>query len=86
MSYNIFQIKMTDEILDFVNSKDGGHTNTANKYPEYNARLETSHRGAEGYTADMFDHYTQVCSVKDCSEYSEEQIGISVQNLKRLLC
>ena len=76
MSYNIFQIKMTDEILDFVNSKDGGHTNTANKYPEYNARLETSHRGAEGYTADMFDHYTQVCSVKDCSEYSENKLEL----------
>ena len=63
MSYNIFQIKISEEIYDHVNGPEGGHTNTANKYPEYNARLETSHRGSEGFTSNMFDHYTKVCEV-----------------------
>ena len=63
MSYNIFQIKVTEEIYEFVNGPEGGHTETAKKYPLYEARLETSHRGSEGYTADMFAHYTKVCEV-----------------------
>ena len=62
--YNIHQIKVSEEVYDFVNGPDGGHTNTANKYPEYNAHLETG-RGAKGFTADMFQHYTNVCQVAD---------------------
>ena len=62
--YNIHQIKVSEEVYDFVNGPDGGHTNTANKYPEYNARLETG-KGAKGFTADMFQHYTNVCQVAE---------------------
>lgn len=63
--YNIHQIKVSEKVYDFVNGPDGGHTNTANKYPEYNARLETQHKGARGFTADMFQYYTNVCQVAD---------------------
>ena len=74
MSYNIFQIKISEEIYDHVNGPEGGHTNTANKYPEYNARLETSHRGSEGFTSNMFDHYTKVCEVAGMEERDLETV------------
>lgn len=61
--YNIHQIQISEDVYNFVNGPEGGHTNTANKYPEYNAHLETNHKGSEGFTADMFQHYTQVCEV-----------------------
>lgn len=61
--FKVFQIQISDEVCDFVNSPEGGHTNTANKYPEYHARLETSHAGSERFEGDMFEHYTSVCNV-----------------------
>ena len=63
MSYNIFQIKLSESVYDFVNGSEGGHTKTAEKFPEYNAHLETQHRGSEGFTTGMFEHYTKVCEV-----------------------
>ena len=33
--YKVFQIKLSDEVTDFVNSNDRGHTGAAEKYPEY---------------------------------------------------
>ena len=74
MSYNIFQIKVTKEIYEFVNGPEGGHTKTAEKYPLYEARLETSHRGSEGFTSNMFDHYTKVCEVAGMEERDLETV------------
>lgn len=74
MSYNIFQIKVTEEISEFVNGPEGGHTRTAEKYPLYEARLETSHRGSEGFTSNMFEHYTQVCTVAGFEERDLETV------------
>lgn len=74
MSYNIFQIKVTNEIYEFVNGPEGGHTKTAEKYPLYEARLETSHRGSEGFTSNMFDHYTKVCEVAGMEERDLETV------------
>ena len=74
MSYNIFQIKVTEEIYEFVNGPEGGHTETAKKYPLYEARLETSHRGSEGFTSNMFDHYTKVCEVAGMEERDLETV------------
>ena len=33
--YNIFQIKISNEVSDYVNSNDRGHSGAAEKYPEY---------------------------------------------------
>ena len=74
MSYNIFQIKVTEEIYEFVNGPEGGHSKTAKKFPLYEARLETSHNGAEGFRSDMFEHYTQVCTVAGMEERDLETV------------
>ena len=67
MQYNIYQIKVTDEIHNFVNSNEGGHTGAAEKYPLYHAKMETMHgRGDDrkiDFQAEYFSHYTKVCEV-----------------------
>jgi len=67
MQYNIYQIKVTDEIHDYVNSNEGGHTGAAKKYPLYHAKMETMHgRGDDrkiDFQAEYFSHYTKVCEV-----------------------
>ena len=67
MQYNIYQIKVTDEIHNFVNSNEGGHTGAAKKYPLYHAKMETMHgRGDDrkiDFQAEYFSHYTKVCEV-----------------------
>lgn len=67
MQYNIYQIKVTDEIHDYVNSNEGGHTGAAKKYPLYHAKMETMHgRGDDrkiNFKSEFFSHYTKVCEV-----------------------
>ena len=60
--YKVFQIKLDREVKDFVNSNDRGHLGGEEKYPEYKAHMAVM-RGAEGFTGDMFEHYTNVCNV-----------------------
>ena len=74
MSYNIFQIKISEEIYDFVNGPEGGHTETAKKYPLYHARMETSFDGAKGYKPEMFEHYTKVCEVAGFEDRNLETV------------
>lgn len=65
MQYDIYQIKVTDEISDYVNSNDRGHTGAAEKYPLYNAKMETM-RSLEdkiNFKSEYFSHYTKVCEV-----------------------
>ena len=67
MQYNIYQIKVTDEIHNYVNSNEGGHTGAAKKYPLYHAKMETMHgRGDDrkiNFKSEFFSHYTKVCEV-----------------------
>ena len=67
MQYNIYQIQVSNEITDFVNSNEGGHTGAAKKYPLYYAKMETLHgRGDDrkiNFKAEFFSHYTKVCEV-----------------------
>lgn len=67
MQYNIYQIQVSNEITDFVNSNEGGHTGAAKKYPLYHAKMETLHgRGDDrkiNFKAEFFSHYTKVCEV-----------------------
>ena len=71
--YKVFQIKLSDEVTDFVNSNDRGHTGAAEKYPEYNAHMEVM-RGAEGFKGEMFNHYTQVCEVAHFEDSNLEEV------------
>ena len=61
--YKVFQIRISKEVSDYVNSNDRGHLGGEEKYPEYRAKMATM-RGAEGFEGEMFDSYTHVCSVK----------------------
>lgn len=61
--YTVFQITISDEIHDFVNSTEGGHMETAKRFPEYHASLETMLRGAEGYKPEFAKHYDAVCGI-----------------------
>jgi hypothetical protein len=65
MQYDIYQIKVTDEISDYVNSNDRGHFGAAEKYPLYHAKMETM-RSLEdkiNFKSEYFSHYTKVCEV-----------------------
>jgi hypothetical protein len=61
--YNIYQVKLSEAVYTHVNGPEGGHTKTAEKYPEYNTHMEVMHKGSKGFTTDMFEHYTKVCEV-----------------------
>ena len=74
MSYNIFQIKVTEEIYEHVNGPEGGHSNTAKKYPLYHARMECSFDGSKRFLPEMFEHYTQVCEVADFQGSNLEEV------------
>ena len=67
MQYNIYQIKVTDEISDYVNSNEGGHYGAAKKYPLYHAKMETMHARGDSdkidFKPEYFSHYTKVCEV-----------------------
>ena len=74
MSYNIFQIKVTEEIYEHVNGPEGGHSNTAKKYPLYHARMECSFDGSKRFLPEMFEHYSQVCEVADFQGSNLEEV------------
>ena len=61
--YRIHQVKLSEAVYDFVNGPEGGHTKTAEKFPEYNTNMEVTMRGSKGYTPEMFAHYSKVCEV-----------------------
>lgn len=66
--YNIFQIKLSKEVTDFVNSNDQGHYGAEQKYPIYEAHMRLMHGRGEKYAAKFkdtdFQHFTKVCEVK----------------------
>ena len=62
--YKVFQVRISDKVIDYVNSNERGHTGAADKYPEYNTKMEIG-RGVKGFEGEMFNHYTQVCEVAD---------------------
>ena len=66
MSYNIFQIKITQEVSDYVNSNDLGHTGGERKYPIYEAHMRLRHSFGDKiqFKNTDFQHYTKVCEVK----------------------
>tara|TARA_B100001057_G_C22528970_1_gene825028 strand:- start:228 stop:698 length:471 start_codon:yes stop_codon:yes gene_type:complete len=71
--YKVFQIKISNEVTDFVNSNDRGHLGGEEKYPEYRAKMSTM-RGAEGFKGEMFNHYSQVCEVAQFEDSNLEEV------------
>ena len=72
--YNIYQIKLSEAVYNFVNGPDGGHTKTAEKFPEYNTHMEVMHRGSKSFTPEMIEHYTKVCEVADFQGSTLEEV------------
>lgn len=66
MKYNVYQIKISDEIHNYVNQDDVGHVGGEKKYPIYEAHMRLRHSFGSNidFKDDDFQHYTQVCEVK----------------------
>jgi hypothetical protein len=62
--FSVFQIKISEEVHNFVNSPEGGHSETAKRFPEYHAHMETMFHGAEGYKPEFAKHYDLVCGIE----------------------
>ena len=86
MQYNIFQIQVSDEITDFVNSNEGGHYEAAKKYPLYHAKMETMHARGDSdkidFKPEYFSHYTKVCEVdgRFCGLTQGDSVDYTVTN------
>jgi len=64
--YNVYQIKLAKEVIDYVNSNDLGHTGGEQKYPIYEARMRLSRGFSDKleFNNSDFQHFTKVCEVK----------------------
>ena len=64
--YKVYQIKISKEVSDYVNSNDRGHLGGEEKYPIYEAHMRLSHNMREEtkFNDTDFQHYTHVASVK----------------------
>ena len=59
----LFQLHKTDEMVEFVNGPDGGWTNAAEKYPAWQAHLDTSFNGSKEWKPEYFGHYRAVARI-----------------------
>lgn len=66
MFYEIYQIKLSKEVTDYVNSNDRGHQGAEEKFPIYEAHMRNSMSfRKEGFQPEDFAHYTKVCEVTE---------------------
>ena len=62
--WKVYQIRISKEVHDFVNSDGESHTSAGEKYPEYKASLEVMRGYSRGWSDSYFKHYTNVCDLK----------------------
>jgi hypothetical protein len=64
--YKVYQIKLADEVTDYVNSNGRGHAGGEEKYPIYETYMRLNHsiRDENKMNDTDFQHYTNVCVVK----------------------
>ena len=66
--YKVYQIRISNEVTDYVNSNDNGHSGGEAKYPIYEAYMRLMHGRGDDYAAKFkvtdFQHFTNVCEVK----------------------
>lgn len=63
-TFKIYQIRVNNEVYDFVNKDGESHTSAGEKYPEYKAKLETQRGHSRGWSDSYFQHYKNVCDLK----------------------
>ena len=61
--FKVYQIRLADEVTDYVNSNGRGHTGGEEKYPIYEAYMRLNHGKDLQFTNTDFGFYTQVCVV-----------------------
>ena len=61
--FKVYQIRLADEVTDYVNSNERGHTGGEAKYPIYEAYMRLNHGRDLQFTNSDFGFYTQVCVV-----------------------
>ena len=65
--YKVYQIKISKEVSDYVNSNDRGHLGGEEKYPIYETYMRLMHGGRrdkDAFRDTDFQHFTHVASVK----------------------
>ena len=70
----LYQIKYTDEIIDFLNGPEGGWNAAEKKYPMVKAKMNCQFEGSEAWLPEYFEHYRAVANIK--AETLEEGFGI----------
>jgi hypothetical protein len=63
--FKVFQIKLADEVTDYVNSNERGHAGGEEKYPIYETYMRLNHslRDESKFNDTDFQHFTNVCNV-----------------------
>jgi len=82
-NFTIYQIRISDEIHNYVNSNDAGHSGAAKKYPKYGVHLD-SMAGSSKWDDSYFQHYDKVCEVKVDGglNYGSEDQPFVIDNLE----
>ena len=64
--FKVFQIKLPEEVTNYVNSNGRGHAGGEEKYPIYETYMRLNHsiRDENKMNNTDFQHYTNVCVVK----------------------
>ena len=63
MNYTVFQIRLTEEMIDCANAI--GHTAACQQFPAYRHYMDTTHLGAKGYRGDAaFKFYDKVATIE----------------------
>tara|TARA_R100001530_G_scaffold37608_1_gene29200 strand:- start:253 stop:783 length:531 start_codon:yes stop_codon:yes gene_type:complete len=75
-NYNVYQIRISDEIHNYVNSNGNGHLGAEKKYPIYEANMRLRHSFGDdiNFKDTDFQHFTKVCEVKRTAPMSPVKI------------
>ena len=71
----LYQVELTDEMISYLNSPEGGWSKAADKYQAIECHLECgSVFGDEGWESEYFQHYRAVAEIE--TDNLEEAFGI----------
>ena len=73
-TFKIYQIRVNNEVYDFVNKDGESHTSAGEKYPEYKAKLETQRGHSRGWSDSYFQHPGRVA----CAQTMVDGLGLQL--------
>jgi len=82
MQYDIYQIQIPREVIDYVNSNDRGHLGGEEKYPIYEAHMRNTMGNRGEFKPEDFSFYTKVCEVdgRYCGLTQGDNVDYTVTN------